>query len=112
MTECIFCKIVTGDIPATKVYETDDFIAFRDIKPVYKTHVLVIPKIHIPDLNGIDDDNIDIIGEILLVGKKVAELEGLKEGGYRFVINCGEDAGMEVSHLHLHVLGGEKLRRL
>ena len=112
MTDCLFCKIIKGDIPSTKVYEDSDFLAFLDIKPSAKVHILVVPKKHISLLNDINDSNIDYIGKILLVGKKIAKQEGLQESGYRFTFNCNDDAGMEISHIHLHILGGEKLGKI
>ncbi len=112
MDGCLFCKIVKGEIPSSKVYEDDDFYAFLDINPAAKVHVLVVPKIHIALLNDIDESNIDLVGRILLVGKKIAKQQGLSENGYRFTFNCKSDAGMEISHIHLHILGGEKLGKI
>ncbi|PID26701.1 MAG: histidine triad nucleotide-binding protein [Candidatus Cloacimonadota bacterium] len=106
---CVFCKIIEGEIPSDKVYEDNNFLAFRDISPKAKVHTLVIPKKHISDLNQIDSENISYLGKILEIGKIVAEKEGISKSGYRFVFNCGSDAGMEVEHIHLHILGGEKL---
>ena len=108
MSNCLFCKIVKGDIPSTKVYEDEICLAFRDIAPMAPTHVLVIPKEHISGVSGITADNAAIAGHCIAVCAKVAELEGL-ENGYRVVSNCGDDAGQTVHHLHFHVLGGRKL---
>ncbi len=109
MDDCLFCKIVRGEIPSSKVYEDENFYAFLDINPSAKKHILVVPKKHISLLNDINDENIDYLGKILLVGRKIAEQESLLESGYRFTFNCNSDAGMEIPHVHLHILGGEKL---
>jgi len=110
--DCLFCKIATGEIPSQKVYEDEKFYAFRDINPVAKKHLLIIPKKHISTLNEIDAENITDLSNILLIGKKVAQMEGLAESGYRFVFNCNDDSGMEIKHIHLHVIGGEKLGQI
>ena len=108
MENCIFCKIIAGDIPATKVYEDETILAFRDIAPQAPTHILVIPKVHIEDCNGISAENSAIVAHIFQVIPKIAAQEGL-EGGYRVVSNCGADAGQTVQHLHFHILGGTAL---
>ena len=108
MTNCLFCKIVAGDIPSTKVYEDDQILAFRDIAPQAPTHILVVPKMHIADCNGVNADNSDVVAHIFTVIPQIAKAEGL-ENGYRVVSNCGEDAGQTVQHLHFHILGGKKL---
>ena len=105
---CLFCKIIAGDIPSTKVYEDDLVYAFRDIAPQAPTHVLVIPKAHIPSVNGITAENSAVVAHIFEVIPRIAEAEGL-ENGYRVVSNCGDDAGQTVHHLHFHILGGKKL---
>jgi histidine triad (HIT) family protein len=107
MTDCLFCKLATGEITPTVVYETDHILAFRDIYPRAPTHVLVIPKQHIATLNDLDDPA--LAGELLLAVREVARLAGIAEDGYRTVINCGGDGGQEVFHLHAHVLGGRTL---
>jgi len=106
---CLFCKIAAGEIPCTKVYEDELFIAFRDIQPKAKSHILLIPKKHIPTLNDLAEEDTELAGKWLQTAKKIAELEGLKENGYRTIINCNQDAGQEVFHIHIHILGGEKL---
>lgn len=106
--DCLFCKIVKGDIPSTKVYEDDKILAFRDIAPQAPTHILVIPKAHIPSVDGITEDNSCIVTHIFSVIPKIAAAENLT-GGYRVVSNCGADAGQTVHHLHFHILGGKPL---
>ena len=108
MTDCIFCKIIRGDIPSTKVYEDETVFAFRDIAPQAPTHILVIPKAHIGSVADITPENAQIVSHIFTVIPQIASKEGL-ENGYRVVSNCGEDAGQTVHHLHFHILGGKKL---
>ena len=108
MENCIFCKIVAGEIPSTKVYEDEKVLAFRDISPMAPTHILVIPKIHIPSVAGITEENADLVAHIFTVIPQIAEKEGLVNG-YRVVSNCGPDAGQTVPHLHFHILGGREL---
>ncbi len=108
MENCLFCKIVAGVIPSTKVYEDETVLAFRDIAPMAPSHILVIPKTHIPDLDGITAENSAVVAHIFQVIPKIAAAEGL-ENGYRVVSNCGDDAGQTVKHLHFHILGGRKL---
>ena len=105
---CLFCKIIAGDIPSTKVYEDETVYAFRDINPQAPTHVLVVPKTHIKDCNGITAENSAVIAHIFEVIPQIAKAEGL-ENGYRVVSNCGADAGQPVQHLHFHILGGKTL---
>ena len=106
--DCLFCKIIAGDIPSTKVYEDELVYAFRDIAPQAPTHILVIPKAHIDSVNGITQENSAVVAHIFEVIPKIAAEEGLT-GGYRVVSNCGADAGQTVFHLHFHILGGQKL---
>ena len=106
--DCLFCKIVAGEIPSTKVYEDARVLAFRDIAPMAPTHILVIPKEHIPSVNGVNEENADVVAHIFTVIPKIAEAEGLTNG-YRVVSNCGADAGQTVHHLHFHILGGKTL---
>ena len=108
MSDCLFCKIITGKIPSTKVYEDEVVFAFRDINPQAPTHVLVVPKAHIADCNGVSAENSDVVAHIFEVIPKIAEAEGLTNG-YRVVSNCGADAGQTVQHLHFHILGGKQL---
>ena len=106
--DCIFCKIVDGVIPSTKVYEDEKILAFRDIAPMAPTHILVIPKDHIPSVDGVNETNAQVVAHIFTVIPKIAAAEGLT-GGYRVVSNCGDDAGQTVKHLHFHILGGRQL---
>ena len=108
MENCLFCKIIGGIIPSTKVYEDETVYAFRDINPQAPTHVLVVPKGHIADCNGITAENSAVVAHIFEVIPAIAKAEGL-EGGYRVVSNCGSDAGQTVFHLHFHILGGKTL---
>ncbi|MBQ8835848.1 MAG: histidine triad nucleotide-binding protein [Oscillospiraceae bacterium] len=105
---CLFCKIIAGDIPSNKVYEDETVYAFRDIAPQAPTHILVVPKAHIADCNGVTAENSGVVAHIFEVIPQIAKAEGL-ETGYRVVSNCGEDAGQTVQHLHFHILGGKKL---
>ena len=105
--DCIFCKIILGDIPCDKIYETEKILAFKDIRPAATEHILVIPKIHIPDIDHLEADHGSFISEMLTAARDVAEIRGMKEKGYRLIINNGKAAGQEVFHLHLHILGGE-----
>ena len=105
---CLFCKIVAGEIPSTKVYEDDSVLAFRDINPQAPPHILVIPKCHIPSVDGITAENSALVAHIFEVIPQIAQAEGLKNG-YRVVSNCGSDAGQTVPHLHFHILGGKAL---
>ena len=105
---CLFCKIIAGDIPSTKVYEDESVYAFRDINPQAPTHVLVVPKTHIEDCNGITAENSTVVAHIFEVIPQIAKAEGLANG-YRVVSNCGPDAGQTVQHLHFHILGGKAL---
>lgn len=106
---CLFCSIVARDIPADIVYETDAVIAFRDIGPQAPVHILVIPKRHIPSLAQAATEDAELMGEVLLAVREVAEREGLAETGFRTVLNTGDDGGQTVHHLHAHVLGGRGL---
>lgn len=108
MENCLFCKIVAGDIPSTKVYEDETVLAFRDIAPMAPTHILVVPKAHIPSCDGITPENAAVVAHIFTVIPRIAAAEGLLSG-YRVVSNCGDDAGQTVHHLHFHILGGKKL---
>lgn len=107
--DCLFCKIIKGEIPSTKVYEDDMLLAFKDINPVAPVHVLIIPKIHVENTNEIDENNSDYIKHIYEKMGEIAKNAGVFESGYRLICNCGEDSGQEVKHLHLHMIGGTKL---
>ena len=106
--DCIFCKIVAGEIPSTKVYEDETVFAFRDIAPQAPTHILVIPKAHIGSVAEVSKGNSAVVAHIFEVIPQIAAAEGLS-GGYRVVSNCGADAGQTVHHLHFHILGGKQL---
>ena len=108
MCDCLFCKIIKGEIPSTKVYEDDLCYAFRDIAPMAPTHILVVPKTHIPSVDGITAENSAVVAHIFEVIPQLAKAEGLKDG-YRVVSNCGDHAGQTVKHLHFHILGGKQL---
>lgn len=109
MEDCLFCKIVNGDIPADKVYENGNILAFRDINPQAPTHILIIPKEHIPTLNDLEESHQALVGEILFTAKNLAEQEGIATSGYRAVFNCNRGAGQDVYHIHLHLLGGRQM---
>lgn len=104
--DCMFCRILDGDIPADIIYESDAAIAFRDINPQAPTHVLIIPRRHISTINDLDAGDEELVGQLFMAAKEVARQEGLAEDGYRVVMNCGEGAGQSVFHIHLHLLGG------
>ena len=108
MSNCLFCKIIAGEIPSTKVYEDELVLAFRDIAPQAPTHILVVPKAHIESVNGITPENSAVVARIFEISPRIAAAEGLT-GGYRVVSNCGADAGQTVFHLHFHILGGRDL---
>ena len=108
MEDCIFCKIIKGEIPSNKVYEDDDILAFKDINPLAPVHILVIPKKHISCAKDITIEDEALIGRMFSVINKIAD-ELKLDKGYRIINNCGEDGGQEVMHLHFHLLGGKKL---
>ena len=108
MADCLFCKIIAGAIPSAKVYEDELVFAFRDIAPQAPTHVLVVPKVHMEDVNAVTAENSAVIAHIFEVIPQIAKAEGLT-GGYRVASNCGADAGQTVQHLHFHILGGKKM---
>jgi histidine triad (HIT) family protein len=110
MSECIFCKIIAGEIPSTQVYRDEQVIAFRDINPVSPTHVLIIPNKHIASVNELKSDDEQLMGHLFTVAKEIAVQEGVAESGYRLIINTGPDGGQEVFHIHLHLLGGQRMR--
>lgn len=106
---CLFCKIIRGEIPSSKVYEDEEILAFKDINPAAPIHVLVIPKKHIASLADMEDEDEKIISKIYKVINEIAEKQGVKEKGYRVIVNCGKDGGQEVGHLHFHLLAGKQL---
>ena len=106
--DCIFCKIAAGEIPSSKIYEDDKILAFRDINPEAKVHVLVIPKEHIPSMDAVTEENCAVVAHIFTKIPAIAREAGVTNG-YRVISNCGPDAAQSVQHLHFHILGGEKL---
>ncbi len=109
MEDCIFCKIINKEVPSTIVYEDEDVIAFKDIHPVTPVHILVIPKKHISSLVDLKEEDEAVIGKIYTVINKIAKQEGILDKGFRVIVNCGEDGGQVVKHIHFHLLGGKKL---
>ena len=109
MSECLFCKMVSGEIKTDVVYEDEHVFAFRDINPQGPVHVLVIPKKHIATLNELEEEHAELMGRMFLTAKKIAEMENVAENGYRTVINCNRHGGQEVYHIHLHVIGGRQM---
>ena len=107
--DCLFCKIVSGDIPSTKVYEDDKVLAFKDINPLAPVHILVIPKEHIDSVAAVTAENSAVIAHIFEVIAKIAEEQGIDKDGFRIVSDCGENGCQSVKHLHFHILGGRKL---
>ncbi len=106
--DCLFCKIIKGEIPSSKVYEDEYVLGFRDINPAAKIHILVIPKKHIGSLAELQEEDKEYVWKIHEAMNKIAEQENFKNDGYRVIVNCGKDAGQEVMHLHYHLLAGEK----
>ncbi len=109
MEDCVFCKIIKGEIPSEKVYEDDKVIAFKDIQPAAPIHVLVIPKKHIEKLIDVTEEDRHLISHIYQVINKIAKDMKIEDDGFRVIVNCGKDAGQEVMHLHFHLLAGKKL---
>ena len=109
MEECLFCKIIKGEIPSNKVYEDEEILAFHDINPAAPIHILVIPKKHITSLAHLEKGDEVIIGKIYKIINQIAEEQGFKQEGYRVIVNCGENGGQEIMHLHFHVLAGKRL---
>jgi len=109
MDDCLFCRIVAGEVPAQVVYSDDELLAFRDIQPQAPVHVLVIPRKHIPTFGDLSDEDEVLVGRIARAAARIAEQEGVSKSGYRSVVNAGPDANQSVPHLHLHVLGGRPM---
>ncbi|MFN8434030.1 MAG: histidine triad nucleotide-binding protein [Anaerolineales bacterium] len=112
MSDCIFCKIIKGEIPSTNVYKDEFVTAFRDINPAAPTHILIVPNKHIASVNMLIPDDEPLIGKMVSIAKQLANKEGIAESGYRLLINTGEEAGQTVFHIHLHLLGGRTMRAL
>jgi histidine triad (HIT) family protein len=107
--DCIFCKIVAGEVPSDTLYQDDNVFVFRDINPQAPTHLIIIPKKHIPSLAHLSEEESPLIGEMVNVANQLARKEGIAESGYRLAINCGEQGGQLVPHLHMHLLAGRQL---
>lgn len=107
--DCVFCKILSGEIPVVPVYEDDDVYAFADIDPQAPTHVLIIPKKHIPSVRSLGDADIAIAGKLITTAARLSEASGVADSGFRLVVNTGKDGGQSVDHLHIHLLGGRRL---
>lgn len=110
MSDCLFCKIIAGEIPSTKVFEDEFVLAFRDIAPQAPEHIVIIPKQHIKSANEINSENSSVVAKIFEAASKIAKDLGFAEDGYRIVNNCGEDGGQTVGHLHFHLLAGRNLQ--
>jgi histidine triad (HIT) family protein len=109
-TDCVFCKIIAGEIPSQFLYQDDEMVAFPDIHPLTPVHILIVPKKHIPSLLETEMDEALLIGRMTLVAKQMAKEKGIAERGFRLVINSGPEGGQVVPHLHMHLLGGKKLK--
>ena len=107
--DCLFCKVASGEIPATLVHEDERLVAFRDISPQAPVHILVIPREHVASLEAVADDQADLVGGMLLVARDLARSEGVAEDGYRAVLNVGADGGQTIHHIHLHLIAGRAL---
>lgn len=108
MENCLFCKIISLEIPAEVVFEDKNILAFRDIQPKAPTHILIIPKVHIPTLDDVKSNHKELLGNLIKVSSDLAKVEGISDTGYRTVFNCKQDGGQTVYHIHLHLLGGRK----
>ena len=109
MSSCLFCDIAAGGVPCTQIAANNEFMAFRDIAPQAPVHILVIPRRHITGLTALEPADADLVGRLVIFAKEIAVAEGLADNGYRFVINCGDEGGQTVDHLHLHLLGGRPM---
>ena len=110
--DCIFCKIVRKEVPADVLFEDDNLIAFNDIHPQAPTHVLIVPKEHIPTVNDLTEEHTALVGNLVLRAQALAAQRGINDAGYRLVMNCNAEGGQTVFHIHLHLLGGHPLRRM
>lgn len=106
--DCIFCKIINGEIPGDKVYETETILAFKDINPAAEEHILIIPKIHVESVDAIDESHSSYLADMFIAARKIAELRDLSRLGYRLIVNNGKAAGQMVFHIHMHILGGRE----
>ncbi|HUS04357.1 MAG TPA: histidine triad nucleotide-binding protein [Dehalococcoidia bacterium] len=107
--ECLFCRIVAGEIPSDIIYQDNEFLAFRDINPQAPKHIIIIPKTHITSLAELTEQQQGLIGRLVILARDLADKEGIAERGYRLAINCGPEGGQVIPHLHLHLIGGRKL---
>ena len=107
--DCIFCQIVAGKVPSEILYQDEEVIAFRDIHPVAPTHLVIIPRRHIPSLIHLSEGDLSLVGHMVNTANQLAKREGIAESGYRLVINCGKEGGQLVPHLHMHLIGGRRL---
>jgi histidine triad (HIT) family protein len=110
MPDCLFCKIASGEIPSEIVYQDDQFTVFKDIKPAAPVHLLVIPNTHIPSVQAMEEEQIELFGRLFLTAKTAAQQAGIGESGYRLIVNNGPDAHQEVFHVHMHILGGGEMK--
>jgi histidine triad (HIT) family protein len=110
MSACIFCKIIAGEAPGEILYQDDQVTAFRDIHPVAPTHVLVVPTTHIASVNELEDEDEPLVGRLFTVARRIARQEGIDASGYRLIVNTGAHGGQVVHHLHLHLIGGQRMR--
>ncbi len=108
MEECVFCKIIAGEIPSKIVYQNERILAFEDINPKAPIHILIVPKKHL-EFKDLDISEVETLGNLILVAKNLAEEFKIQDSGYRLILNCGKDAGQEIAHIHLHLLGGKNL---
>lgn len=109
MSDCVFCKMATGEIEPDIVYRDEEMLAIRDINPQAPVHILLIPRRHIATLNDVAENDVPLLGRMQLLARNIAKQEGIDDAGYRTVFNCGESAGQSVFHIHLHLLGGRRL---
>ena len=110
MADCIFCKIINGEIPSTNVYRNEQVTAFRDLNPAAPTHILIVPNKHIDSVNVLASEDEQLIGHLFTTARQLAAQEGIAEGGYRLIINTNADAGQTIFHIHLHLMGGAPMK--
>jgi len=107
---CVFCKIASKEIPAKLIFEDERLMAFDDLHPVAPVHILIVPKQHLATVNEVTEQNKLLLGEMILLAKKIAQDKGIAAGGYKLIFNCGENGGQVIQHIHLHLIGGEKIK--